>query len=41
MTHKVITFEFVAPTVLATALGTVLSIDAICLTNRYFGPVNQ
>ena len=41
MTHKVITFEFAAPTVLAAALGTVLSIGAIYLTNRYFGPVDQ
>ena len=41
MTHKVITFEFVAPTVLAAALGTVLSIGAFYLTNRYLGPVDQ
>ena len=36
-----ITFEFVVPTVLAAVLGTVLSIGAIYLTNRYFGPVDQ
>jgi hypothetical protein len=41
MTHKGITFEFVTPTVLATVLGTVLSIGAIYLTNRYLGPVDQ
>jgi hypothetical protein len=41
MTHKGITFEFVTPTVLAAVLGTVLSIGAIYLTNRYLGPVDQ
>ena len=41
MTHKVITFEFVVPTVLAAVLGAVLSIGAIYLTNRYLGPVDQ
>ena len=41
MTDKAIAFEFAAPTVLAAALGTVLSIGAIYLTNRYLGPVDQ
>ena len=41
MTHKVIAFQFVSPTVLAAVLGIVLSIGAIYLTNRYFGPVDQ
>ena len=41
MTHKVITFEFVVPTVLAAVLGIVLSIGAVYLTNRYLGPVDQ
>jgi hypothetical protein len=41
MTHKVITFEFVAPTVLAAVLGTVLSIGAFYLTNRCLGPVDR
>jgi hypothetical protein len=41
MTHKLITSEFVIPTVLAAVLGIVLSIGAIYLTNRYFGPVDQ
>jgi hypothetical protein len=41
MTHKVITFEFVVPTVLAAVLGIVLSIGAIYLTNRYLDPVDQ
>jgi hypothetical protein len=41
MTHKVIVFEFVVPTVLTAVLGTVLSTGAIYLTNRYLGPVDQ
>ena len=41
MTHKMITFEFVAPTALALVLGTVLLIGAIYLTNRSLGPVDQ
>jgi len=41
MTHKVITFEFVVPTVLAAVLGIVLSIGAVYLTNRYLGPIEQ
>jgi hypothetical protein len=41
MTHKGIKFEFVAPTVLVAVLGTVWSVAAIYLTNRYFGPVDQ
>ena len=41
MTHKVITFEFVSPTVLAALLGTLLLIGAIYLTNRYLGAVDQ
>ncbi len=41
MTHKGITFEFVVPTVLAIALGIVLSVGAVYLTNRYLGPIEQ
>ena len=41
MTHKAIGFEFIVPTVLAAVLGTVLSIGAIYLTNRYRGPADQ
>lgn len=41
MTHKAITFEFVVPTVLAVVLGSVLSIGAVYLANRYLGPVDQ
>jgi hypothetical protein len=41
MTRKVIILEFVAPTVLAVALGIVLSAGAVYLTNRYLGPVDQ
>jgi hypothetical protein len=41
MIHKVITLEFVVPTVLAIALGTVLSIGAVYLTDKYLGPIDQ
>ena len=41
MTRKVITLEFVVPTVLAIALVIVLSIGAVYLTDRYLGPIEQ
>jgi hypothetical protein len=41
MTHKVITFEFVAPMALAAVLGTALLIGPIYLTNRHLGPLAQ
>jgi hypothetical protein len=41
MTHKAITFEFVVPTVFAVVLVIILSIGAVCLTNRYLGPIEQ
>ncbi len=41
MTKKVITLEFVVPTVLAIALGVVLSIGAVYLTDIYLGPIDQ
>jgi hypothetical protein len=41
MTHKLITLEFVIPTVLAIALGVLLSIGAVYLTDRYLGPPDQ
>jgi len=41
MTHKAITLEFVVPTVLAIALGIVLSIGAVYLTDKYLGPIHQ
>ncbi len=41
MTRKVITMEFVVPTVLAIALAIVFSIGAVYLTNLYLGPVEQ
>jgi hypothetical protein len=41
MTHKVITLEFVVPTVLAIALGILLSMGAVYLTDRYLGPPDQ
>jgi hypothetical protein len=41
MTHKVITFEFVVPTVLSAVLGIIFSIGAIYLAKRYLGPVDQ
>jgi hypothetical protein len=40
MTHKVITLEFVLPTVLAIALGIVLSIGAVHLIDYYL-PIDQ
>jgi hypothetical protein len=39
MTHKVITLEFVIPTLLALALAIVLSIGAIYLTEMFLGPI--
>jgi len=41
MTSKVITLEFVVPTVFAVALGFALSISAVYLTNKYLGPIDQ
>jgi len=41
MTHKVITLEFVVPTVLAIALGILCSTGAVYLTDKYLGPVDQ
>ena len=41
MTHKVITLEFVVPTVLAIALGILCSIGAVYLTDKYLGPVDH
>ena len=40
MTHKVITLEFVVPTVLAIALGILFSTGAVYLTDKYLGPVD-
>jgi hypothetical protein len=39
MTHKVITLEFVVPTVLALALG--ISIGAVYLTDKHLVPTDQ
>jgi hypothetical protein len=41
MTNKLITIEFVVPTVLAIALVIVLSIGAVYLTDNYLGPIDQ
>jgi len=41
MTRKVITLEFVVPTVLAIALGVVLSIGAVHFTDKYLVPIDQ
>jgi hypothetical protein len=41
MTHRVITLEFVVPTVVAIALGILLSMGAVYLTDRYLGPADQ
>jgi hypothetical protein len=40
MTHKAITFKFVVPTVLAIALGVMLSIGTVHLTDKYPAPVD-
>jgi hypothetical protein len=39
MTRKMITLEFVLPTALAIALGILLSIGAVYLTDHYLGSV--
>jgi hypothetical protein len=41
MTRKVITLEFVVPTVLSIAITVALSIGAVYLTNIYLGPIEQ
>jgi hypothetical protein len=41
MTRKIITLEFVVPTVLALALGILLSVGAVYLTDHYLGPADQ
>jgi hypothetical protein len=41
MTNKVITVEFIVPTVLAIVLGIVLSIGTVYLTNRYLDSFDQ
>jgi hypothetical protein len=41
VTESVITLEFVVPTALAIALGIVLSVGAVYLTDRYFFPIDQ
>jgi hypothetical protein len=41
MTNKVITIEFIAPTLLAIVLGIVLSIGAVYLTDKHLAPVDQ
>jgi hypothetical protein len=41
MTRKVIALEFVVPTVLAIALGVVLSIGAVHVTDKYLVPNDQ
>jgi hypothetical protein len=41
MTHKVITLEFVVPTLLAIALGVTLSVGAVDLIDNYLGPIEQ
>ena len=38
MTRKVIAFEFVLPTAMVTALAIVVSIVAVCLTDKCLGP---
>jgi hypothetical protein len=41
MTHKVITLEFVVPTVLAIGLGIALSIGTVYLMNYYLDSIDQ
>ncbi|HEV2948312.1 MAG TPA: hypothetical protein VGX70_13120 [Gemmataceae bacterium] len=41
MTRKVVALEFVVPTVLAMALGIMLSIGAVYLIDNYLGPIDQ
>jgi hypothetical protein len=41
MTYKVITLEFVVPTVLAIVLGTGLSICAVYLMDSYLVPIDK
>jgi hypothetical protein len=41
MTRKVIALEFVVPTLLAIALGIVLSIFAVHVTDKYLVPIDQ
>jgi hypothetical protein len=41
MTGKVITLEFVIPTVVAIALGVALSIGAVYLINNYLSAIDQ
>jgi hypothetical protein len=41
MTRKVMTLEFVIPTLLSIVVAIVLSIGAVYLTNIYLGPIDQ
>jgi hypothetical protein len=41
MNRKVITLEFVVPTLLAVALAIVLSIGTVHLIDNYLGPIDQ
>jgi hypothetical protein len=41
MIRKIITQEFVVPTVLAVALAIVFSVGAIYLTEIFLGPIEQ
>jgi hypothetical protein len=41
MTNKVITIEFIVPTVLAITLVIVLSTSAVFLIDKYLGPLDQ
>jgi hypothetical protein len=41
MTRKVITLEFIVPTVLSIVVAIVLSIGGVYLTNCYLGPVGE
>jgi hypothetical protein len=41
MTCKIIAFEFVVPTAMATALAVTLSVATVYLTDKYLNPIEQ
>jgi hypothetical protein len=41
MSYRVITLEFVVPTVLAIALAIMLSVGAVFVTDIYLGPIDH
>jgi hypothetical protein len=41
MTRKVVTLEFIVPTVLSIVIAIILTIGAVYLTNIYLGPIDE